>query len=404
MSLGVYSEVGTLRTVLVSAPSPAHDRLTPETCKDFLFDEPMFVDGAACDHAMLTEELSSRGVEVIELHEALGEALAVREGRAWLLDRLAPSLHPELRAFLDGSPAETLALCISGGLAAAEVPVDLRGAAGAEFVLPPLPNLLYARDPATWIGDAVSLSTFHYPVRRAETAVIEAIYRFHPRFADSVRFWRGDGTRPGDEATLEGGDVLMAGHGVVLVGSGERTSPDAIRALASALFDARAAEHVIVAELPRSRRAMHLDSVFTFADRDCVTAYPPIADAITAVSLRPGDRASRGEDGLPQVLDERRETSPFVDVVARALGLERLRVVPTGGDAATANREQWDMGNNLVALTPGVVLAYDRNLHTNEALTAAGIEVIEIPGAELSRGRGGPHCLTSPIARDTVEA
>jgi arginine deiminase len=401
--LGVHSEVGTLRAALVCAPGLAHQRLTPVNCAGLLFDEVMDVEQAQRDHDAFVDQMAGRGVDVVELADVLAETMAIPDARAWLLMRLAPTVVPEVRNFLDEITADDLARGIAGGIAFNDLPRDV-GAREASrrsdlesgdnpYVLPPLPNLLYTRDSASWIFGGVTLNTFRFPARLGETTVLEAVYRFHPRFAGHARVWTG-GDAPGPSLDpLEGGDLLVAGNGVVLAGSGERTSPDAIRALASSLFAAEAATRVVVATLPHERRAMHLDSVLTFADRDCVTAFPPIVDAIRAVSLRPSDAD-------PTLLEETAEKRPFVDVVADALGIGTLRVVPTGG---IAESEQWAMGNNVVALSPGVVLAYRHNAGTNAALRNAGIEVVEIPGGQVSRGRGGPHCMTSPLSRDALD-
>jgi arginine deiminase len=397
----VESEVGQLQEVILHRPGLELKRLTPANKEELLFDELVWVAKAREEHDGFAELLRAEGVEVRLFGDLLTETLAEDAAREELLastvtvDTCGVELVGRVRGFLTELPAEELAAHLLGGLTVAEVPGAAEGFVGgvlgpSAFLLPPLPNAVFTRDPSAWVGDGTILAAMRLQARREERRLWQAVYQHHPAFAlHADRAWYGHDDREYFPATLEGGDVLVLSPRCVAVGLSERTHPIAAENFAAALFAAGVCEWVLAVDLPRTRQTMHLDTVLTVVDRDAVVLWPRVRHLCRSYRIEP----SAG--GRMRVTEQ----PDLVRALADGLGVDAVRVVDTGEDEVAADREQWDDGNNTLALRPGVVIAYERNADTNRRLEEAGIEVRTIASHELPRGRGGPRCMSCPVVR-----
>ena len=399
---GADSEVGTLQTVMLHRPGNELKRLTPRNNDRLLFDGIPWVARAQEEHDGFAQQLRDRGVEVLYLTDLLTETLENDDARNHAITTALAGLHlgDTLRTYLarflrEASPAE-----LTGYLTAGIRNDEVRGGHGIvtsllpsdDFLIDPLPNLLFTRDSSVWVRDRVAVTSLAMPARTRETQLTELIYTEHPRFRGTrkIHGWHHE--------HVEGGDVLLLAPGVIAVGVGERTTPAGVERFARQVFHADLAHTVLAVPIAQERATMHLDTVCTMVDADKIVMYPNVADSLQAYAVTLADRAEDDRDLVLAVAD----AEPFLVAAAKAMEIDTLHQIDTGLDPVTAEREQWDDGNNTLAIAPRVAVAYERNVETNDRLEEAGIEVVRIAGSELGSGRGGPRCMSCPVSREPL--
>ncbi len=408
MPVCVTSEIGKLRRVLLHRPGRELEHLVPDEMERLLFDDIPYLKTAQAEHDAFADTLRSQGVDVVYLEDLMAETLeTVPECREAFVRQFvqeggssALSYQEELARYLMDIPSAKDMVCKTmSGVSSEELGLRRRQPLAEmvqkshHFLLDPIPNLYFTRDPFASIGRGVSLNHMYSVTRKRETIYGKFILENHPDYAPGMHFWY----HREDPYRIEGGDILNLSRHVIAVGISQRTMPEAIELLADNLFMDENSEidTILALDIPNLRAYMHLDTVCTQLDRETFLVHPGILGSLRIFVITPGRDGER--------ISVKESEEPLTSVLASLLEVDHVSMIKCGGsDKVASEREQWNDGSNTLCIAPGTVIAYDRNHITNELMRENGIEVLEIPSSELSRGRGGPRCMSMPLWRDNM--
>ncbi|SET69241.1 arginine deiminase [Natronincola peptidivorans] len=402
-SVSIYNEIGHLRSVLVHSPGKEIENIVPDYLRRLLFDEIAYLKQARKEHLQFVNLLKNEGVEVLYLTELMEEILQENEIRNDFLEDFmeegrvgTEGIKEAMREFFSTmSPLDMVRKCIAGVRTEELSHIKAKSLGDMvrnpyPFYLDPIPNLYFQRDPFASIGEGITLNVMHSETRNRETLFAKYLFDHHPRFQNVPRWYNRDKSHP-----IEGGDQLVLSEKVAAIGISERTNPIAIEKVARNLFYSDEPFEIVLAfDIPKTRAYMHLDTVFTMVDYDKFTIYPGIEAPLDVYSIVKGKNKS---------LHISYEADKLSSILKKYLNLPAVDLIRCGdGDPIAAGREQWSDGSNTLAVSPGKVICYDRNYVTNEALRQHGVEVLEFESYELSRGRGGPRCMSMPLIREKI--